>query len=63
LKFDDNNYIDVDSRFGQITNMRLFKDKLLFWQEHATGILSVNERTVLNDIENNDIVVGTGGTL
>ena len=63
LKFDDDNYIDVDSRFGQITNMRLFKDKLLFWQEHATGILSVNERTVLNDIENNDIVVGTGGTL
>lgn len=63
LKFDTNNYIDVDSRFGQITNMRLFKDKLLFWQEHATGILSVNERTVLNDLENNDIVVGTGGTL
>lgn len=63
LNFSPLNYIDVDSRFGQITNMRLFKDKLLFWQEHATGILSVNERTVLNDLENNDIVVGTGGTL
>ena len=63
LIFGSSNYIDVDSRFGQITNMRLFKDKLLFWQEHATGILSVNERTVLNDLENNDIVVGTGGTL
>lgn len=63
LSFSPNNYIDVDSRFGKITNLRLFKDKLLFWQERATGILSVNERTVLNDIENNDIVVGTGGTL
>ena len=63
LSFSPNNYIDVDTRFGQITNMRLFKDKLLFWQEHAVGILSVNERTVLNDLENNDIVVGTGGTL
>jgi len=25
------NYIDVDSRFGEITNMRLFKDKFLYW--------------------------------
>lgn len=63
LQFKPLNYIDVDSRFGQITNMRLFKDKLMFWQEHATGILSVNERTVINDLQNNDIVVGTGGTL
>lgn len=63
LQFSPNNFLDVDSRFGQITNMKLFKDKLLFWQEHATGILSVNERTVLNDLEKNDIVVGSGGTL
>lgn len=57
------NYIDVDSRFGQITNLRLFKDKLLFWQEHAVGILSVNERTVLNDTNSNEILIGTGGVL
>lgn len=63
LSFQELDFIDVDSRFGQITNMRLFKDKLMFWQEHATGILSVNERTVLNDIDNNSIVVGTGDTL
>ena len=63
LKFGQFDYIDVDSRFGQITNLKLFKDKLLFWQEHATGIVSVNERTILNDLENNDIVLGTGGVL
>jgi predicted transposase/invertase (TIGR01784 family) len=57
------NYKDVDSRFGQITNMRLFKDHLLFWQEHATGILSVNERTMLNDTNGNEIIVGTGDVL
>lgn len=57
------NYIDVDTRFGQITNMRLFKDKLLYWQSNATGVLSVNERTVLNDIDQNEIVLGTGGVL
>ena len=63
LSFQELDFIDVDSRFGQITNMRLFKDKLMFWQEHAAGILSVNERTVLNDIDNNNIIVGTGDTL
>ena len=52
LLFQEMDFIDVDSRFGRITNMKLFKDKLLFWQEHASGILSVNERTVLNDIKN-----------
>lgn len=62
-QFQAMNYIDVDSRYGQITNMRLFKDKLLFWQEHATGIVSVNERTVLNDLDDNQIVLGTGGVL
>lgn len=63
LKFKPLNFLDVDSRFGQITNMRLFKDKLLFWQEHAMGILSVNERTVLNDTDSNEIIVGSGGVL
>jgi hypothetical protein len=31
LVFKAMNYIDVDSRYGQITDMKLFKDKLLFW--------------------------------
>lgn len=62
-KFKALNYIDVDSRFGEITNMRLFKDKLLYWQNNATGIVSVNERTILNDQDENEIVLGTGGVL
>lgn len=61
--FKPNNYLDVDTRFGEITNMRLFKDKLLYWQKDATGILSVNERTMLNDIDDNQLILGTGGTL
>lgn len=63
LNFKPNNFIDVDSRFGEITNMRLFKDRLLYWQDNGTGVLSVNERTVLNDLDDNQIVLGTGGVL
>lgn len=63
LQFKPMNFIDVDSRFGSLTNLRLFKDKLLFWQSGGSGVLSVNERTVLNDIDENQIVLGTGGVL
>ena len=63
LQFDQADYIDVDSRFGQITDLRLFKDKLLYWQNNAVGVLSSNERTVLNDLDDNQIVLGTGGVL
>lgn len=61
--FKAHNYIDVDTRFGEITNMRLFKDKLLFWQKDAVGILSVNERTMINDVDDNQLILGTGSTL
>lgn len=57
------NFIDVDSRFGEITNMRLFKDKLLYWQKNATGVLSSNERTLLNDVDSNQVILGTGAVL
>ncbi len=57
------NYLDVDSRHGEITNLKLFKDRLIFWQNNATGILSSNERTMLNDSDGNQIILGNGGVL
>lgn len=52
-----NSFIDVDSRYGAITGMRLFKDKLIFWQERATGLLTVNEKTVVSDVEHGNIML------
>jgi hypothetical protein len=43
--------------------MKLFKDRLIFWQENATGMLAVNERVVLNDQNDAQVVLGTGGVL
>ena len=63
LNFKALDFLDVDSRFGSITNMRLFKDTMLFWQNNATGILSINERTILNDTSDNQIILGTGDVL
>ena len=62
-QFQSANYIDVDTRYGEITDLKLFKDKLIFWQENATGILAVNERVVLNDQNDTQVVLGIGGVL
>lgn len=63
LTFKALNYLDVDSRHGEITDLKLFKDRLLFWQNNATGILSSNERTMINDASGNQIILGNGGVL
>ena len=63
LHFKSDNFIDVDSRYGEITNLRLFKDRLVFWQNRATGMLAVNERAVLQDASAAQVVLGTGAVL
>ena len=63
LKFQPANYIDVDSRYGEITELRVFNNSLVFFQNQATGILSVNERSAITDNSNMPLVLGTGGVL
>lgn len=63
LTFKALNYLDVDSRHGEITELKLFKDRLMFWQDDAVGVLSSNERTMLNDASGNQIILGNGGIL
>lgn len=62
-KFKTIDFIDVDTRYGDITGLKLFKDKLVFMQDSAAGVLSVNDRTIINDSNNNSIILGNGGAL
>lgn len=62
-QFKTADFLDVDTRYGEITALQLFKNKLMFWQDRATGILSVNERVMLQDINSNQIALGTGQVL
>lgn len=63
LKYQPANFIDVDTRKGPITGLRTFKNQLVFWQEYATGLLSVNERSMITDDSNLPLILGTGGVL
>ncbi len=63
LNFKAGSYLDVDSRFGKITGLKVFKNDLLCWQRNATGILASNERVMINDADTNQIILGTGAVL
>ena len=56
-------YLDVDNQYGGISNLKVFKDKLFYFQDTAVGIASVNERSLITDGNNNQLVLGTGGIL
>lgn len=56
-------YLDVDNQYGGITNLKVFKDKLFYFQNEAVGIASVNERSLITDGNSNELVLGTGGIL
>lgn len=56
-------YLDVDSRYGEITGLKLFKDKLIFLQQNGAGVLSVNDRTIIKDASSANIILGSGGVL
>lgn len=56
-------YLDVDSQWGEITNLHTFKDKLFFFQDTALGIAAVNERALITDGNIGELTLGTGGIL
>lgn len=56
-------YIDCDTRYGDVTNLLTSKDVLYFWQEQGFGRLSVNERSLVKDQNSNSIQLGQGGVL
>ena len=62
-KFKFANYLDVDSQYGQVTNIKVFKDKLYYFQDSAVGIASVNERSLITDNNPGLLTLGTGGIL
>lgn len=56
-------YIDVDPKYGEITNLLTDKNILYYWQNTAFGKFSVNERSLINDTNGNTIMLGQAGIL
>ncbi|KKM84368.1 hypothetical protein LCGC14_1299880 [marine sediment metagenome] len=63
LRFGVNAYIDVDSQYGSITGLKKLNNKLLFFQPHAFGVLSVNERALFESGTVSQLSLGKSGIL
>jgi hypothetical protein len=63
VKFRANNFIDVDSKYGQIEVIRNFNNDIYFLQEDAFGITPVNERSLLNDNNPGSLSLGVADVL
>lgn len=63
LIFKPASFIDVDSKYGEVTNLLTDKNTLYYWQDTACGKFSVNERSLINDQNNNTIMLGQAGIL
>lgn len=63
LKFMSSNHLDVDTRYGGINKLRTFNNQLLFWQDSAFGVFSVNEQRLIQDASDQNLILGEGGVL
>lgn len=57
------NYLDVDSQYGSVTNLKSFNNSLYFWQDSSLGIAAVNERSLIQDNNVGGLTLGTGDVL
>ena len=58
-----NDYIDVTSKYGPINKIQNFKNRVVFFQDNTIGLVSVNDRSLLQDSQGTSLVIGTGGLL
>lgn len=56
-------YLDVESKYGPITNLIVFRDKLLFFQERGFGGFQVADKQALQAEDNTQLYIGTSGIL
>lgn len=56
-------FIDCDSKYGDVTDLYTVDDVLYYWQQYAFGRFFVNERSLVKDENSNSIQLGQGGVL
>ena len=56
-------FIDTNSQYGEITDIYTMNDHTYVFQKNAVGKMSINERSIVKDNNNNDIQLGQGTLL
>lgn len=63
LRFPSLQAIEVDPQYGPVTALETVTDKLCFFQPKAFGVVSVNERALLQTTEISQLSLGVSGLL
>jgi hypothetical protein len=63
LTFRVNNEIDLDSSYGPLQKLLLFKQNMIFFQDDAFGTLSIRQRQLLQTEGGGSLELGSGGIL
>jgi hypothetical protein len=58
-----NETIILEKNWGALNKLISWRDKLIYWQDDAVGVLSVLDRAVVTDSENRNISLGEGTVL
>jgi len=62
LDFKVNNFIAVDGKYGPINAIAEINDQIIYFQDDAIGVLSINPKAVASTSAGN-LIIGTGGIL
>ena len=57
------NYLDLDSKFGDVTGLLASTTSLLVFQNRGIAFIPVDERSVVSDSNNNQLTIGKSDTL
>jgi hypothetical protein len=60
-RFLANDYIDLDTNQGPITNIRYKQDRLVYWQPDEIGYIPINERALTQNSIGQPVQLGIGG--
>ena len=61
--FKPEDHIDLDTIQGPINNLVIHQDRLISFQDKGVALVSVNERSLTQDVSGAEIILGTGGVL
>lgn len=62
-KFPINNLLDLDTKYGGLTKLLAFNDKLIFLQDSGVGVIAVAEREIVTTNTGSATTIGTGGVM
>ena len=61
--FKTNNFIELDPRYGSIRDIFTFNNRMFAGQDKAIAVISVNERSLIQDNSKLSLTLGTGDVL